>query len=137
MTSFQTQAAIALDRIVFFTKLMNHEGEVKATEATADLVDYYNDHTNAECETKLIKLKVELAEIHRDSVVTSPFASPTQISIKLKGINTSAFLIRANNPRLVLCQDRILHILDNGTITKEIDLLSLFSESSNEGSNVL
>lgn len=135
--SFQKQITLNLKRIAFLSQLMSKSGEVTSDAETVDLVEYYNDHKQVECEVKLLDMKSHLDELYRDSIATSPFASPTQISINLNGRAVVAFLIRPNNPRLVLCQDRVLEIADNGLIIKELDLLEYFKPSTNAGTNVL
>lgn len=137
MTNYQQQIDTALARISFLARLIRNEGIVEATESTKDLVEYYNEHSTAECEAKLLRLKAELDDIHRDSIATSPFASPTQIEIRLNNRDVRAFLIRVNNPRLVLSQDRIFQIDDIGMIVNEIDLLKIFSPLSNLGDKIM
>lgn len=54
------------------------------------------------------------------------------ITIKTKGLELEALLIREDNPRLALCQDRVSHIDDANNVLASVDLLEYFQPDTSD-----
>jgi hypothetical protein len=136
MSTSPKQADVILARISLLTRLINKEEYVIGNEETKHLIAYFNSHTLEECNTMLIDLADELERIYV-SHMANPYSSPMQITINMRNTEISAYLIRVSKPRLILCQDRVMQVADNGTVEREIDLLHIFGHDRSVGSVII